>query len=139
MTCCVDASCVLRLWLPGDGQAEARRQFVSWHRRREQLVAPGLIAYEVTNALHQQRRHGRVTTQVAASLLATFDGLGIVLHDDVELQQAALELADTCNLGATYDAAYLALCRRQTATLWTADRRLHGAANDLGLSAELIV
>lgn len=138
MTCCVDASCVLRLWLPGPGQVDARRLFVSWRRHREQLVAPGLIAYEVTNVLHQQRRHGRLTAEAAARLLATFDDLRIAVAGDVELHQRALELADGCGLPATYDACYLALCQRNDATLWTADRRLHAAATAMALRAELI-
>jgi predicted nucleic acid-binding protein len=98
--------------------------WASWEDAGIALVAPGLLHYEVANALHQYRKSGaRSTVAAAASLRAALE-LPITLHSDGVLHERAMNLAERFSLGAAYDAHYLALAERLGAEFWTADRRL---------------
>jgi predicted nucleic acid-binding protein len=73
---------------------------------RVQLAAPTLLLYEITNAVLQGLRRGRITADEGEAIINTFEDL------DIELQPVAwqqmLSLAGRLDRSA-YDAAYLAL------------------------------
>ncbi|MGH3548819.1 MAG: type II toxin-antitoxin system VapC family toxin [Pseudonocardiaceae bacterium] len=94
------------------------------------LIAPSLLYYEVANALYQQQRSDRVTTELAALQLDRCLRLPIDLHGDSRLHSRALEIAHEQHLPATYDAHYVALAERFRVPLWTCDRRLADALRD---------
>ncbi len=121
---CVDASFVMRLLGSGSANSVAVQLWARWHRAERPLVAPTLLGYEITNALHRYVVHGELLPQEASELLDAVLKLDIELYDDAELHKRALELAQTFSLPATYDAHYLALAERLGAEFWTADRRL---------------
>ena len=83
-------------------------------------MAPTLLYYEVSNALHQYAVQGLASPSEAEALLDVALRLDPVLHDDPELHKHALRLAQRFSLPATYDAHYLALADRLGAELWTA-------------------
>jgi predicted nucleic acid-binding protein len=123
----VDASVILRAFFPDEDQARAQalvRQHVMGH---VQLVAPTLLLYEVTNAVVQARRRGRISAEQAENTLASFEGLGIALRP-VTWQQI-LPLALRFDRSA-YDAAYLALAEATGQPLITGDRRLYQAVRE---------
>lgn len=124
---CVDASLVVRI-LHADSAAMA-----VWERLVHldgDLVAPGLLHYEVANALRQQQRSRLVTAELAALQLDRCLRLPIELHGDARLHSRALEIAHEHHLLATYDAHYVALAERFRVPLWTCDRRLAAALGD---------
>lgn len=88
------------------------------------VVAPSLLYYEVSNALHRYVVHGELPAEEAAEALETVLAMDITLHGDTALHQRALDLANRFSLSSTYDTHYLALAESLNAELWTADRRL---------------
>lgn len=123
----VDASVVLCAFFPDEQQAQAQaliRDHVSGHVR---LVAPTLLLYEVTNAVLQAVRRGRITDEQGEAILGAFEGLGIEMRP-VTWQQM-LPLARRFDRSA-YDAAYLALAEARGESLVTGDLRMYHAVRD---------
>lgn len=117
----VDASALAAIaFLEPDGKAMVDRL------GRREVVAPRLLAYELTNtALTKIRRHPDEADAIRAGLVgALSDDMAIywsdVRHDEV------LALAEQSGLTA-YDAAYLWLARHLDAELVTLDTRLQRA------------
>ena len=120
---CVDASLVVRL--VADPQDETVQQLVEqWHSSGRQLVAPTLLHYEVTNALHRYQQHGLMSGLAVQLAQKAALSLPLQLVGNPDLHQQALILASQFELPATYDAHYLALAETLGAEFWTADRRL---------------
>ena len=123
----VDASVILRAFFPDEEQAQAQaliRDHVIGHVH---LVAPTLLLYEVTNAAVQAARRERISSEQAAEILSSFEGLGITL-EPVSWQQM-FALAERFGRSA-YDAAYLALAQATGQPLITADLRMYNAVHE---------
>ena len=119
---CLDASCVMRrLTEPDDETLE--RLWNGWLAAGYAFVAPGLLRYEVTNALHRLRRAGTIGDATAHTQLAAALALPIQYYED-DLHDGALRFARRFSLPAAYDAHYLALAERLGCEFWTADQRL---------------
>jgi predicted nucleic acid-binding protein len=123
----VDASVILSAFFPDEAQDRAQaliRDHVIGH---VQLTAPTLLLYEVTNAVLQARRRGRIDDEQADDILSSFEGLGIAL-EPVTWQQMLL-LAVRFDRSA-YDAAYLALAEVTEQHLITGDSRMYNAVRE---------
>lgn len=127
---CVDASFLLRMLLDEAVGPQADRLWEAWHREERRLVAPALLDYEVTNALHRYVARGDLSPAEAEALLDLALRLDVERVGDGELHRRALQLARAFSLPAAYDAHYLALAERLGAELWTADLRLVRAVRD---------
>ncbi len=123
----VDASVILRAFFPDEDQAQAQALIRDHVSGRTRLLAPTLIVYEVTNAVVQGVRRGRITDDDGESILTAFEGLGIEM-ESVTWQQM-LPLALRFDRSA-YDAAYLALALARGEPLVTGDQRLYNAVRD---------
>jgi predicted nucleic acid-binding protein len=123
----VDASVILSAFFPDEAQAQAQALIRDHVMGRVELAAPALLLYEVTNAVVQARRRGRITEEQAQDVLTSFEGLEIALQP-VSWQQM-LPLAVRYDRSA-YDAAYLALAERSRQPLITGDRRLYHAVHE---------
>ncbi len=120
----VDASVILSAFFPDEEQTQAQALIREHVIGRVELVAPTLLLYEVTNAVVQARRRGRISDGQAEGILTSFEGLGIALRP-VTWQQM---LPPALRFGrSAYDAAYLALAEMAGQPLTTADRRLYNA------------
>ena len=75
----VDASVILNAYFPDETQEQAQALIRDHVIGYLQLEAPSLLLYEVTNAVLQARRRGRVSEEQADEILSSFDGLGIAL------------------------------------------------------------
>ncbi|MFN2496809.1 MAG: type II toxin-antitoxin system VapC family toxin [Pseudonocardiaceae bacterium] len=120
---CIDASLVVRI-LDAPRYPAVQREWERLTGDGRELIAPTLLPYEVSNALHQQQRVQLITSETAADGLWRVLRLPIELHGDARLHERAFELAVEHRLVATYDAHYLALAERFRVPLWTCDRRL---------------
>ncbi len=123
----VDASVFLRAFFPDEEQERAQaliRDHVIGHLA---LEAPDLLLYEVTNAVVQAQRRGRVTDEQAEDILSSFEGLGIALKPVSWQDMFAIALKFD---RSAYDAAYLALAEATGQSLITADLRLYNAVHD---------
>lgn len=122
----VDASVLLRAFLPDEFQPNALalvRQHVTGSIH---LKAPALLVYELSNAVWQAERRGRVDRDQADRLIQSFADL------DIELSEPSwnemLPLARRFDRTA-YDAAYLSLAQQLGEPLVTADLRLYNAVH----------
>lgn len=101
-TICVDANLVVRLV----AIAPDERTLALWERWRADntdLVAPMLLRFEVTNALHRYQRAGALSEKAAMNALnAAFD-LPIQFYSDEDLHKSALAMAGRFALPAAYD------------------------------------
>jgi len=104
-----------------------RELWNQWLELNYTIVAPTLIYYELSNALHRSAVAGQIAPEEADQVLAEAMNLNIRLYGDAELHQEALSLARSLRLSATYDAHYLALAQRLECNFWTADRRLYNS------------
>ncbi|GAB6064599.1 type II toxin-antitoxin system VapC family toxin [Deferrisoma palaeochoriense] len=121
---CVDASFVVRLVVPGEESETVASLWRRWAEEARTVIAPGLIFYEVTNALYRYERAGFLTATETQQALDMLTELGLRFVDDHALHQEALLLARELSLPAACDAHYLAAARRCGAEFWTADKRL---------------
>jgi len=120
----IDASVLLCAFFPDEEQARAQRVLRQHAARRVHLKAPALVVYEVTNAVWQAERRGRISSDQAGEILQAVSRLGIELlpMDWGE----SLPLARRFGRSA-YDGAYLTLAKRENEPLITADGRLFNA------------
>lgn len=120
----LDASVLISAFFPDEAQPQAQSVLRAHAAGHERLKAPALIAYEVTNAVWQAERRGRISGSQADGILQAASGL------DIELLPyqwgESLPLARRFNRSA-YDAAYLALAEARGETMITADERLYNA------------
>ena len=122
----VDASVLLCAFFPDEAQAQAQALLRDHAAGRERLKAPTLVVYEVTNAVWQAERRGRISGTQTDQILKAAAGLEIEL---LPLDWGeSLPLARQFNRSA-YDAAYLSLAERLGERLITADERLYNAVH----------
>ena len=122
----LDASVLLSAFFPDEAQPQAQillRQHASGQVR---LKAPTLLLYEVSNAVWQAERRGRITGAQAYEILQAAAALQIELMP-LEWGEM-LPLARRYGRSA-YDAAYLTLAERCGEALVTGDERLYNAVH----------
>ena len=123
----VDASVVLRAFFPDEHQPHAQALIRGHVSGQVQLCAPTILLYELTNAVWQAERRGRISDTDTEAILAAFDGLGIAV--EAVSWREVLAVARRFNRSA-YDAAYLALAEARGEPLVTADLRLYHAVHE---------
>lgn len=122
----LDASAVVRI-IEGSSQAAALREAVL---QADLVLAPELMLTEVANALWRLQRSGQLEAAGLQKRLSRAAELVDHIEPDRHLQVEALALA--CHLDhPVYDCLYLALARREAATLLTADLRLQQLAQQV--------
>ena len=122
----LDASAVIRI-VEG---AEVGASFAEAVLSADLVLAPELMLTEVANALWRLQRAGQLAADGLQQRLARAADLVDAIEPDRNLQVEALALA--CHLDhPVYDCLYLALARREAATLLTADQRLQNLANQV--------
>jgi predicted nucleic acid-binding protein len=118
-SCVLDSSAALRL-ITNDPEGG---RFAGVLEDMALVLAPELMLTEVANALWKLQRAGSLNGLDPQLLLGDARDLVDQIEPDRELQVEALALA--CHLNhPVYDCLYLALARREAATLLSADHRL---------------
>ncbi|GAB4526567.1 MAG: type II toxin-antitoxin system VapC family toxin [Anaerolineae bacterium] len=123
----IDASVILSAFFPDEDQAQAQALIREHVMGRVKLIAPALLLYEVTNAVVQAWRRGRISDEQAEDILTSFEGLGIDLRPVTWQQMLPLALRFD---RSAYDAVYLALAEISGGSLITGDRRLYNAVHE---------
>ena len=123
----VDASVAVKWLVREPHSEEALELLASWAESGLTLVAPHLLAPEVTNALHRRVVDGELTVAEASGSVDLLLSSGIQFQEAPGIHVRALELASALEQGAVYDVHYLALAEALECDLWTADRRFHRA------------
>ena len=120
---CVDASLVVPLLMEHSGE-RLEAQWAEWEADGYRFAAPSLLRYEVSNALYQYEKVGRLRGEVVDNALRAVLALPVQIFTDPLLHMTAVQMARRFSLPAAYDAHYLALADRLGAELWTLDQRL---------------
>ncbi len=125
----VDTSIVVKWAFNENDTPTALALLESWTKEKTDVLAPAILAYEVTNAIYQRVRRNEIEFQQAQQWIIKIFHTEIVFlfSQDPALSLRAMSLAHTFNLPATYDAHYLALAEFKKCELWTADARLWNA------------
>ena len=95
-------------------------------------IAPRIWWYELRNALLMSERRGRISPQQVLATLADTVALAIEI-DENHNEASILSLTRQHEL-SVYDAAYLEVALRRNLPLATLDRRLHDAAETMGVA-----
>jgi predicted nucleic acid-binding protein len=126
-TVVLDASAVVRL-IEASPQSSPIQEAVG---QAHLVLAPELMLTEVANALWKLQRAGQLRPEDVQPRLAAAVELVDHIEPDRHLHVEALALA--CHLDhPVYDCVYLALARREAASLLTTDQRL------LALAAQVL-
>ena len=124
---CVDANIVVMIVAPEAQRPQAVALWNSWLEQDREIVAPRLLAYEVTSALWRKVVRGLLTVEEGRRAVQAALEMGIVFIDPPALSERAFELAARFRRPAAYDAHYLALADHLESPFWTADERLYNA------------
>ena len=122
----VDTSIAIKWAIKEEDSSIALALLNEWTAKDVLILAPTLLAYEATNALHKQIRKGTLPYEDAERALheVIYDLVSFTFLDDASLSVRAIQLAQQFGLPATYDAHYLALAESRGCELWTADTRM---------------
>lgn len=121
---CFDSSVAAKWFVEEEYSANAKALRDRALATSESMIDPYMLPSEVANILRQNVRRGSLDDEAAQGILAQFFALPIQFMSSVTLYHRALEIANTHNLPAAYDAHYVALSEMAGATFWTADQRL---------------
>ena len=123
LACVLDASAAVRLILADPAAADLAERVGG----AALVLAPELMLTELANTLWKLQRADRLNDLDPQELLAEARELVDRLEPDRHLQAEALALA--CHLNhPVYDCLYLALARREAASLISSDPRLNALA-----------
>ena len=125
---CIDASFAVKLAIPEGGSDAAEVAWGRWHDDGFEVVAPGLIWYELTSVVRKRVYRNLLTLDEARDALEYLLALEVTTLSGPDLHRSACELATMANLAAAYDAHYIAAALALGCPLWTADRGLHETA-----------
>jgi predicted nucleic acid-binding protein len=123
LACVLDASAAVRLILADPAATDLAERVGG----AALVLAPELMLTKLDNTLWKLQRADRLNDLDPQELLAEARELVDRLEPDRHLQAEALALA--CHLNhPVYDCLYLALARREAASLISSDRRLNALA-----------
>ena len=126
---CVDASLIIRTLVPGPLTDRALSLLEMWRRENTTLVAPALLAFEVTSTLRRYVHLKRVSPAHGEKAFETFLRINIRLSHQRGIFPLAWRLAKQLDRPRAYDTAYLALAQLRGCEFWTADERLYNAVS----------
>jgi predicted nucleic acid-binding protein len=127
---CADANFIVRLLSDPPDVISYGNLWRQWKREGNQIIAPTIYCYEVTNVFHRMSLAEQISPEVAEQLLEEALNLDITLYGDKALHKRAFSLAKSLNLRAAYDAHYLALSERFNAEFYTSDKRLFNSVKE---------
>ncbi len=109
--------------------AQAIALLASWRRQRVQLVAPALLAFEVSSVLRRLVHRKELTPEEGEEAFADYLRMDIQLSHRRSIFPLAWKMAQQFNQPRTYDMAYLALAQLHQCPFWTADKRLYNSTS----------
>ena len=128
----LDTSAVVRLYVPDGPIPEGTREAIEAAWRAEAVaLAPELALAEIGQVLHKKTLAGALAREEADEIMAAVAELPIELVGHRELISEAVTAARDHGL-TVYDGLFLALARKQKASLISGDERLTRAAAAAG-------
>jgi predicted nucleic acid-binding protein len=126
-TVCCDANIVIR-FVTEPSATYVQELWAEWNRTRSVVIAPWLLRFEATNAIHRIANRDKFGLSQAQAVLTAPLNVPIRFVDRIDMHARALELSREFNLPAAYDAHYLALSELEGDRRFTSDQRLYNSA-----------
>lgn len=126
---CVDASLIVPTLAPHPLSSQAESLLERWKREKATLVAPALLAFEVTSTIRGFVHLKMIAPERGEQAIAQFLKMPIRLSSRRGLFPLALRLASELHRPRAYDTAYLALAKLHNCEFWTADEKLYHAVS----------
>ncbi len=127
---CVDAGLVIRTLVPGPFTSEALALLRGWRRDKISLIAPALLAFEVTSVLRRYVHLGRISCAHGDKAFEAFQKLEIRLSHRQAIFPLAWDLAKRFDRPRAYDTTYLAYAQLNECDFWTTDTKLHNTVKE---------
>ncbi|MGI8644026.1 MAG: type II toxin-antitoxin system VapC family toxin, partial [Thermomicrobiales bacterium] len=100
----MDSSVAAKWFFDEDDSAAATSLINTALAAAEPVIAPHMLPSEVTNIIRQRIRRGTLTSEAGQAILTRFLTIPIELRAPASLYRRALEITNTHNLPAVYDA-----------------------------------
>ena len=120
----VDASFVLKLFLPENKSDQAEKLWKAWVEDHVEIMAPALITFEVSSVIRNKVFRDRLSEREGREIISLLKQIDISLVFTEELLDIAWEIGTILNTSNLYDCFYLALPKLLRIPLWTADKKL---------------
>jgi predicted nucleic acid-binding protein len=124
-----EAPPLIRTLIPGPLTENALAFLNAMGQEYSTLVAPALLAFEVTSTLRRLVYLEEITLAEGEEAFERFLRIDINLSQQRSIFPLAWHLAKRFNLSRAYDTAYLALAHLRNCEFWTADERLYKAVS----------
>lgn len=121
----VDASFLLKLFLPEVKSEEAHRLWGAWIEESVEVAAPTLLMFEAASVIRNKVYKRILEEDDATEVIERLQRMDITLVYTDELLDSAWEIGSRLKSAALYDCFYLALSELLKAPLWTADKRFY--------------
>jgi predicted nucleic acid-binding protein len=129
-TVCVDASFVLKWFLPEEHSDCAGAALLDYQEQKVNFAAPGLLPFEIISVLRRKVYFGILLPSEADEVFSCFISMKFKLLSGSRLNRQAWQYAVYFNRPNAYDCFYLAAAKILAVGLWTADQRLYNATRD---------
>jgi predicted nucleic acid-binding protein len=126
---CVDASLMVRTLVPGLFSQEAESRLTTWLHTDTPLIAPAILAFEVTSTLRRMVYLKALRPERGEAAFTQFQRIPLRLSHRKGIFPLAWRLAKQFNRSRAYDTAYLALAQLHQCECWTADEKLYNAVH----------
>jgi predicted nucleic acid-binding protein len=127
----IDASFLLKLFLPEERSDRAHEIWSSWIEDSVEVVAPTLIIFEAASVIRNKTHRKLLNETNAAEIIERIRRIDMTLVYTDELLESAWKIGLRLRAPALYDCFYLALAQLLDAPMWTADAKLHRTARDI--------
>ena len=135
----VDASLVMKWYLPEAGASKARTLLASWLSSSISPIAPVYLMDEVVSVLHRAVQEGAISLLDAQQAVQLLPRAVQLYSSPLSYYLRAMEIAAQTSQKTTYDALYLTLAEREGCDLWTADAKFANAAAPLFPQVRLFI
>ena len=129
---CLDASVVLKLYLPEEDAEEAKRLVRRALMQSEDLLVPPFFLAEMVSTLRKAVHRGRMPREEANEGFTLLMMTPLEEIGGPEVYRRAWEIAEELGMPTIYDSVYLAVAELRGAEFWTADRKLFEKAKGRG-------
>lgn len=127
---CIDANIIIWSLLPFPLSDEAEAQLAHWQREEVTLIAPALLAFEVTSSIRRLVYLEEITADQGEKAFEQFQRIDVRLSHRKGIFPLAWELAKKFNRPRAYDAVYLAMAQLNNCEFWTADEKLYNSVKE---------
>ncbi len=124
----VDASFLLKIFLPEDKSSKAESLWKDWVEDNIEIFAPTLIMFEASSVIRNKVYRRALTENEGEEIIRLLRQLDISLIYTEELLDIAWEVGALLNTPNLYDCFYLASSKLLKTPLWTADKKLFKSA-----------